>query len=490
MATPVVFKIGTRAQYNALQEKNPNALYFLTDTKEIYRGADGLAQNSYYEDIKTIETSDEEVIAKYYENNVDKYEVKGDIFVVKTLVADEVYSHSAFIYDGTAWKSISTSVLSDNASIELNGGLLTLKDFGKRYYKFIAETGSEAEGNLVPAHYEPVDVDAEHPWAAGLEPKVVLDNNKLVIGWYEPNPTTAEGVQDQVTAVQGTVADVQQTVTNVQEDVKNLDEEVKDINKELYGEGEGETAVPGLIAEVEALNEDLATNYYTKSETYSQEEINNTIAEINGKIAGVFHFKGVADSYETLPTENLVAGDVYQVGDKEYAWNGEDWVELGFTVDLSKHATIEYVDGKVKAVADDLDLAEAEIIDHEDRLGVIESTLNTEETGLVAVANDLQTRVKGLEDVGAEKNVLIGVTANGIELVPNAGRIIDIPVFTGSTAGLVPVVGAELTNKANLFLNAEGNWASINIGNLGEYASITDYIDAKTAEAAPIWSEM
>ena len=58
MATPVVFKIGTRAQYNALQEKNPNALYFLTDTKEIYRGADGLAQNSYYEDIKTVLTED------------------------------------------------------------------------------------------------------------------------------------------------------------------------------------------------------------------------------------------------------------------------------------------------------------------------------------------------------------------------------------------------------------------------------------------------
>lgn len=451
-------------------------MYFLTDTKEIYRGADGLAQNSYYEDIKTIETSDEEVIAKYYENNADKYEVKGDIFVVKTLVADEVYSHSAFIYDGTAWKSISTSVLSDNASIELNGGLLTLKDFGKRYYAYIEETGSEEEGNLIPGHYELVEVDENNKWEAGLEPRVTFENDKYIIGWYQPNPTYAEGLDNKVTFIQ--------------KDVQDLDNEVQDINKELYGEGEGETAVPGLIAEVEALNEDLAANYYTKSETYSQEEINNTIAEINGKIAGVFHFKGVADSYETLPTENLVAGDVYQVGDKEYAWNGEAWVELGFTVDLSKHATIEYVDGKVKAIADDLDLDEAEIVEHENRLEAIESTLNTEETGLVDVASDLQTRVKELEDIGAEKNALVGVTANGVELVPNAGRIIDIPVFAGSTAGLVPVVGAELTDKANLFLNAEGNWASISVGNLGEYTSITDYVDAKIVEVTPVWSEM
>lgn len=35
MATPVVFKYGTRAQYDALAEKASNALYFLTDTGEL-----------------------------------------------------------------------------------------------------------------------------------------------------------------------------------------------------------------------------------------------------------------------------------------------------------------------------------------------------------------------------------------------------------------------------------------------------------------------
>ena len=59
--------------------------------------------------------------------------------------------------------------------------------------------------------------------------------------------------------------------------------------------------------------------------------------EVDGMVAGTFHFKGEAASFETLPTD-AEAGDVYQVGEKEYAFNGEDWVELGFNIDLSAYA--------------------------------------------------------------------------------------------------------------------------------------------------------
>jgi len=70
---------------------------------------------------------------------------------------------------------------------------------------------------------------------------------------------------------------------------------------------------------------------YTIGDAYTKDEI-------DGMIAGTFHFKGEADSYEALPT-NAKNGDVYQVGDKEYAYNGKAWVELGFNIDLSAYAT-------------------------------------------------------------------------------------------------------------------------------------------------------
>lgn len=43
------FLVGTQAQYNALQVKNDNTLYFIIDTHRIYRGdtlfASGLVEN-------------------------------------------------------------------------------------------------------------------------------------------------------------------------------------------------------------------------------------------------------------------------------------------------------------------------------------------------------------------------------------------------------------------------------------------------------------
>lgn len=34
----VIFKVGTKALYNELEQKDTNTLYWLTDTKEIYKG--------------------------------------------------------------------------------------------------------------------------------------------------------------------------------------------------------------------------------------------------------------------------------------------------------------------------------------------------------------------------------------------------------------------------------------------------------------------
>ena len=75
-----------------------------------------------------------------------------------------------------------------------------------------------------------------------------------------------------------------------------------------------------------------ASNVYTKT-------------EVDGKIAGTFRFAGEAESVDKLPTTNVKAGDVYQVGDKEYAYDGEGWVELGFNIDLSSYITKTEVSG-------------------------------------------------------------------------------------------------------------------------------------------------
>ena len=485
---------------------------------------------------------------------------------VLTLVDETNNTATAYLIVDEAGhlNEVGSATLGDNTSIELVDGVLSVKDFGKQYYKYVAAVeGGEA------AHYELTE-----GWVAGLEPRVVEVDGEMVIGWYEPNPTTAEGVKDQVIEVQGEVEQVQSDVKDLEdllngtEDAPGLIEEVDNIAETLYGT-EGENPVPGLIDQVEALDSEietvaknLADNYYKKSETYNK-------SEVDGLVSGVFHFEGTAESYEALPTENNIKGDVYQVNDVEYAWNGEEWVKLGYTIDLSSYyiksevdtaienaqkateelvtenanaidgltervealededTTIngridgaiervealetavehfEVVDGKIEA----LETAKAEFDDKfevvdgkiaalekadegfETRIGVLEGNVGSPSEGftsaLFPAVEALQERIDGLTAQGGEPNLLNGVSIGGVKLTPDAQtKIVDMPIFAGSTAGLVPVVNG-LDNT--YYLNAAGEWAvpmDSRIGELGDFDTVVDYVD-NAISAAMSWS--
>lgn len=134
------------------------------------------------------------------------------------------------------------------------------------------------------------------------------------IKWEKPNTTTVDGLSaavesldNRATALEGKVGD----------DSKGLVKEVADLTTEVSG-----------------VKSDLADNYYNKE-------------AVDGLVSGAFHFKGNAKELNAegnlIGTDDKVitgkAGDVYQIGDKEYAYNGSAWVELGFTLDLSAYAT-------------------------------------------------------------------------------------------------------------------------------------------------------
>lgn len=118
MATPVVFKYGTRAQYDALQTKATNALYFLEDTGEIYRGTVPLARGNHYEGIFTAEdVNDNGVIARVLGATPA---LKDDIFVVKHLIAGDKYSYTSYIYTGTNWAAMDGNYNAENVYFDEN----------------------------------------------------------------------------------------------------------------------------------------------------------------------------------------------------------------------------------------------------------------------------------------------------------------------------------------------------------------------------------
>lgn len=77
-------------------------------------------------------------------------------------------------------------------------------------------------------------------------------------------------------------------------------------------------------ANIKVVADDLANNYYNKS-------------QVDSKFTSVYIFKGSVDTIEDLPTEGNVIGDVWNVrkNDTNYAWTSEGWDALGSTVELA-----------------------------------------------------------------------------------------------------------------------------------------------------------
>lgn len=77
-------------------------------------------------------------------------------------------------------------------------------------------------------------------------------------------------------------------------------------------------------ANIKVVADDLANNYYNKS-------------QVDSKFTSVYIFKGSVDTIEDLPTEGNVIGDVWNVrkNDTNYAWTSEGWDTLGGTTELA-----------------------------------------------------------------------------------------------------------------------------------------------------------
>lgn len=150
----------------------------------------------------------------------------------------------------------------DNKSIEVANGVISMYNFGKYYYKYIPEVKDEETGEVITAaDYKKTEVSDTNVWAAGLEPKVVSEDGELVIGWFEPNPTTVEGIQDQVVAVQGTVDELEETLNGE----GGLVDQVEDLQEEIgTAADDAGNAATGLYAELD--KKANASDVYTKSE--------------------------------------------------------------------------------------------------------------------------------------------------------------------------------------------------------------------------------
>lgn len=164
--------------------------------------------------------------------------IKGDMIIITDIIIGDNIQQSAYCYDGDTWISLNSNIVSekqvifvddltgieasgknlnevletilakpsvsaDNVSISIDNNIISLKNYGVQYYRFIEATETEE------AHYELQVVNEDYPWKAGLESRTVEEDGQLVIGWYEPNTQTLDGVSAAVATLQEQVVQLE-----------------------------------------------------------------------------------------------------------------------------------------------------------------------------------------------------------------------------------------------------------------------------------------
>lgn len=221
------------------------------------------------------------------------------------------------------------------------------------------------------------------------------------------------------------------------------------------------TTVEGLQTAVEGLESDVGDLQTAVGNVYTK-------AEVDSKVAGVYHYKGSVATYAELPSVDVAAGDVYNVAaaDAEHdikagdnvAWTGTAWDVLAGTVDLSGYATAAALDGKVDKVEGKQLSTEDYTTEEKTKLSGIaegaqvnaidavssEFVINPDGKTLSVQAIDMD-KITGLSDaLAARENVIEAVQVNGTALSVSE-KTVNIPLATADAVGLVKSASAENT---------------------------------------------
>lgn len=127
----------------------------------------------------------------------------------KIVVVDEengVVKHYGVEVDGSL-KELGAATLGDNKTIELDEGILSLKNWGKEYYKWIDANGDDPNAeDYVAGHYEKYVLAEGEAWPAGLEPKAATaEDGTVVLGWYQASNQTSQQISNTVGQLSNTV---------------------------------------------------------------------------------------------------------------------------------------------------------------------------------------------------------------------------------------------------------------------------------------------
>lgn len=237
-------------------------------------------------------------------------------------------------------------------NIQYTKNVLSLKSGDKTLSSVIVDTGNKEIhiGDDEPEDMEVLWIDTdEADNELKIDPRIVdgaigVAATQAVYDYVNENK---DELSDDIDAVSEHIDNVEQSVNKNKTDISNM--KVVDEN---------------LTAKTTEIENNLNNNYYNKT-------------EINNLVSGAFHFMGVADSFDGTDiiingqkVTDMKNGDVYQVDDKEYVYDGSKWIELGFDIDLSAYALKTEVASDIKIAKREMEIKMDEAISYSEQVYV------------------------------------------------------------------------------------------------------------------------
>ena len=235
-------------------------------------------------------------------------------------------------------------------------------------------------------------------------------------------------------------------------------------------------AIEKISEKVDSLGSDYVTkdtteltNYYTKSQTYTKEEVDN-------KTTNVYRAKGSVQTYQDLPTENNQVGDVYNVieayedypAGTNFVWTDTStWDALGGEISVIQGVSQEDFDALVnnETQIQNIENPNLLLIGGATKVGVnnagigIGKNAQVQAAGNIAIGENAKTVNYGSVSIGADSSSTGGISlgyaakssggTNAIQLgsgtntTPNSLQIQDDNIYKSDTHTLT-VQNAEI----------------------------------------------
>ena len=227
-------------------------------------------------------------------------------------------------------KEVDSTPVGDELSVEIVDGVIQLKGFGTQYYAYVPAVKNPETGEIIESS-KYVLTDG---FKAGLEPRVIANEDKLVLAWYEPGTETVEDVAANIESVSKTVNNLDQTLNAEGGLIDQVDNLKTQVGTAVDEAGSGAT---GLYAEIDRINEELANKP-------NAADVTKQIAEA---VAGADHLR--REIVEALPEISkadpnviyMVPTGLQEDDNKYHEWiliNGVFEPVGSWEVDLSSYA--------------------------------------------------------------------------------------------------------------------------------------------------------